>query len=59
MPRKPATPKLEAATLAVMVFNCVPHTTLHLGDGRTLLHGEGAEVTPELAKLLRDRGQAE
>lgn len=31
---------------------------LHLGDGRKLAFGECAQVTPEVAALLIERGQA-
>lgn len=42
-----------------VVTNCQPGTTLHLGDGRKLAHGESAEVSADLAAFLRERGQAE
>jgi hypothetical protein len=66
MPRKAKAPNVAHEPVAPpapvksnRVFNCIEHTTLHLGDGRTLLYGEGAEVSEELADLLRSRGQAE
>jgi hypothetical protein len=40
------------------VENILPGTTLSLGDGRSIFHGERALVTPELGALLRERGQA-
>ena len=42
-----------------LVKNIIKGTTLHLGDGRRLKFGEEAEVGPDVAEFLRERGQAE
>ena len=49
-----------AAPLAVepVITNAVPGTVLHLGDGRKLRFGETAQVAADVAKFLRERGQA-
>lgn len=49
----------EPAPDPCLIRNHRPGVTLHLGDGRKLAFGEQAEVSPELAALLRERGQAE
>jgi hypothetical protein len=46
-----------AAPADCTVTNCLPGTRLSLGDGRAIEHGESAEVSPEIATFLRDRGQ--
>jgi hypothetical protein len=41
-----------------VIENIVKGSELHLGDGRKLAFGEKAEVSPDLAAFLRERGQA-
>jgi hypothetical protein len=40
------------------IENIVKGSTLHLGDGRKIAFGESAPVGAELARALRDSGQA-
>ena len=40
------------ASAYVTVTNEIPGTTLHVGDGRVLGHGESVTVLPELADVL-------